>query len=88
MTKVLISDRTHPVLEERLRNAGFTVSVEPDHDYDSLIQAAQGCDGLVVRSKVNIDRPFIDAVLSSSPCQGEGDRPKGGGGVCKRSKIL
>ena len=83
MTKVLISDRTHPVLEERLRNAGFAVSVEPDHDYDSLIQAAQGCDGLVVRSKVIIDRNFIDAVLSSSPCQGEGNRPKGGGGVLK-----
>ena len=83
MTKVLISDRTHPVLEERLRSAGFDVSVEPDHDYDSLIRAAQGCDGLVVRSKVIIDRNFIDAVLSSSPCQGEGDRPKGGGGVLK-----
>ena len=64
MTKVLISDRTHPVLEERLRSAGFTVSVEPDHDYDSLIRAAQGCDGLVVRSKVIIDRNFIDACPS------------------------
>lgn len=83
MTKVLISDRTHPVLEERLRSAGFDVSVEPDHDYDSLIRAAHGCDGLVVRSKVIIDRPFIDAVLSSSPCQGEEDRPKGGGGVLR-----
>ncbi|MBO7100864.1 MAG: hypothetical protein J6V98_02430 [Bacteroidales bacterium] len=64
MTKVLISDRTHPVLEERLRSAGFDVSVEPDHDYDSLIRAAQGCDGLVVRSKVIIDRNFIDACPS------------------------
>ena len=64
MTKVLISDFTHPVLEERLRDAGFTVSVEPDHDYPSLIQAAQGCDGLIVRSKVVIDRAFIDAVPS------------------------
>ena len=64
MTKVLISDRTHPVLEERLRKAGFVVSVEPDHDYVSLIQAAQGCDALVVRSKVIIDRAFIDAVPS------------------------
>ena len=64
MTRVLISDRTHPVLEERLRSAGFEVSVEPDHDYNSLIQAAQGCDALVVRSKVIIDRAFIDAVPS------------------------
>ncbi len=64
MTKVLISDRTHPVLEERLREAGIEVSVEPDHDYHSLVHAAQGYDGLVVRSKVIVDRAFIDAVPS------------------------
>lgn len=61
MTRILISDRTHPVLEERLRQAGYHVSVEPDHDYQSLMAVAQGYDGLVVRSKVNIDRTFIDA---------------------------
>ena len=55
MTKVIIADRTHDVLEERLKEAGFEVRVEPDHDYESLVQAAQGCDGLVVRSKVIID---------------------------------
>lgn len=64
MTKVLISDRTHQVLDEKLLEAGFEVSVEPDHDYESLVQAAQGYDGLVVRSKVNIDRAFIDRVPS------------------------
>ena len=82
MTSILISDRTHPVLEERLRAAGFDVRVEPDHDYQSLRHAVQGCDGLVVRSKVIIDRAFIDAVCSS-PCQGEGVRPEGGGGVLR-----
>ncbi len=64
MTKILIADRTHDVLERRLQEAGFEVSVEPDHDYRSLAQAAQGCVGLVVRSKVNIDKAFIDAVPS------------------------
>ena len=64
MTKVLISDRTHEVLEQRLREAGMEVSVEPDHDYESLVRAAQGCDGLVVRSKVVIDHAFIDRVPS------------------------
>ena len=38
--------------------------MEPDHDYESLVRAAQGCEGLVVRSKVNIDRAFIDRVPS------------------------
>lgn len=64
MTKILISDRAHEVLEQKLRNAGFEVSVEPGHDYESLIAAAQGCDGLVVRSKVVVDRAFIDRVPS------------------------
>ena len=64
MTKVLVSDRTHPVLEERLREAGIEVSVEPDHDYNSLLHAVQGYDALVVRSKVIIDRAFIDGAPS------------------------
>ena len=61
MKRVLISDRTHPVLEERLRAAGLDVSVEPEHTYDTLLRAVQGYDALVVRSKVIIDRAFIDA---------------------------
>lgn len=64
MMRVLIADRTHEVLEQKLRDAGFEVNVEPDHDYDSLMRAAQGCDGLVVRSKVIIDKTFIDSVPS------------------------
>lgn len=64
MKRILISDRTHEVLPQRLREAGFEVGVEPDHDYESLIQAAQGYEGLVVRSKVIIDSAFIDRVPS------------------------
>ena len=64
MGRILIADRTHEVLEEKLREAGFVVSVEPDHDYESLVAAAQGCVGLVVRSKVIIDSKFIDRVPS------------------------
>lgn len=60
----MIADRTHEILPQRLCEAGFEVSVEPDHDYESLVQAAQGCEGLVVRSKVNIDSAFIDRVPS------------------------
>lgn len=64
MKKILVSDRTHEVLPQRLREAGFEVSVEPDHDYESLVEAAQGCEGLVVRSKVVIDSAFVDRVSS------------------------
>lgn len=62
--RILIADRTHEILPQRLREAGFEVSVEADHDYESLLRAAQGCVGLVVRSKVDIDSAFIDRVPS------------------------
>lgn len=62
MTRVLIADNTHPILEQSLREAGCDVCVQPDHNYESLLQAAQQYDVLVVRSKVDIDRRFIDAV--------------------------
>ena len=61
---MLIADRTHEVLAQKLREAGFAVSVEPYHDYESLVHAAQGYDGLVVRSKVIIDKAFIERVPS------------------------
>ena len=64
MTKILITDQTHEVLEQRLRSAGFDVSVELNHDYESLVRASQDCEGLVVRSKVHIDKTFIDRVPS------------------------
>ena len=61
---VLIADDVHPVMVERLRRAGLGVRVEPEHSYESLMAAAQGCEGLVVRSKVRIDRRFLDGVPS------------------------
>ncbi len=64
MTRILITDRTHEVLPQRLREAGFEVLLEPDLDREALLRAAQGCDGLVVRSKVIVDRAFIDACPS------------------------
>ncbi len=64
MTRILITDRTHEVLPQRLREAGFEVLLEPDLDREALLRAAWGCDGLVVRSKVIVDRAFIDACPS------------------------
>ncbi len=64
MTRILITDRTHEVLPKRLREAGFEVLLEPDLDREALLRAARGCDGLVVRSKVIVDRAFIDACPS------------------------
>jgi len=58
--KVLITDNVHPVLFERLQAAGITADLLPNATYDSILQRIDGYEGLVVRSKVIIDRNFID----------------------------
>ncbi len=58
--KVLITDNTHPVLRETLEGAGHQVTVETHVSYDSLLAEIQQYDALVVRSKIVIDRHFLD----------------------------
>lgn len=57
---VLITDSTHPVLVEKLEAAGHRCRVWTDCTYKSLLAEVQNYDALVVRSKIAIDRNFID----------------------------
>lgn len=57
---VLITDSTHPVLVEKLEAAGHCSRVWTDCTYESLLAEVQNYDALVVRSKIIIDRNFID----------------------------
>lgn len=57
---VLITDSTHPVLVEKLEAAGHRCCVWTDCTYESLLAEVQNYDALVVRSKIMIDRNFID----------------------------
>lgn len=57
---VLITDKTHPVLTEKLEAAGHQCRVWTDCTYDSLIEETRKYDAIVVRSKIVIDRNFID----------------------------
>ena len=58
--RALITDNVHPVLTQRLQSAGIDCVVNTQYEYNSLLQAIQEFDALVVRSKVTIDRHFID----------------------------
>lgn len=60
MKKVLITDNTHPILQHLLQEAGIGVDVVTNVDYATLMTMAHSYDGLVVRSKVMIDKPFIE----------------------------
>ncbi len=58
--KILITDKTHPVLWEKLKVAGFECQVQPDCTYNSLLEQIKEFDAIVVRSKISIDKNFID----------------------------
>ena len=58
--RILITDKTHPVLPDMLRAAGHEVIVDTTLDYDSLLARVSDYDALVVRSKIVIDRNFLD----------------------------
>ena len=58
--RILVTDKTHPVLPDMLRAAGHEVIVDTTLDYDSLLARVSDYDALVVRSKIVIDRNFLD----------------------------
>ncbi len=58
--RVFITDNTHPILKETLESAGHQVAVDSGVSYESLLSHIQEYDALVVRSKIVIDRNFLD----------------------------
>ena len=60
MKQVLVTDKTHPILCEKLQAAGYHCDVQADLSYNELLAIVNNYDALVVRSKVEIDRNFLD----------------------------
>ncbi|MCF0168837.1 MAG: phosphoglycerate dehydrogenase, partial [Bacteroidales bacterium] len=68
--KILITDKPHPVLVERLQYAGIQCDVREDSTYESALSMMPEYDGLIVRSRFEIDRNFIDHIGSRCQCIG------------------
>ena len=58
--RILVTDSTHPILHNLLRQAGHDVVEDTTLNYDTLLSVIPQYDALVVRSKIIIDRPFLD----------------------------
>lgn len=58
--KILITDKTHPALQQVLEADGHRVTVDTTPDYQRLLDCIAQYDALVVRSKISIDRHFLD----------------------------
>ena len=58
--KILITAPAHPLLMERLRLHGYEVMYEPAINYESLARSIADVEGLVVTTRIRIDKPMIN----------------------------
>ncbi len=59
---ILFTEETHPILTEKLTNAGFICRYFPELTKNKLIKTIHQYFGLITRSKFTIDKNIIDAV--------------------------
>jgi D-3-phosphoglycerate dehydrogenase len=58
--KVIITAPAHPYLAEQLQLHGYEVLYEPEISYDELKNKMAGVEGLVVTTRIKIDRTLIN----------------------------
>lgn len=61
MNKVIITGNSHPYLQDVLREKGFDVVYAPDISYDELITQAHDMTGLILTTRITVDKALIDA---------------------------
>ena len=59
--KVLIIDDVHAIITDGLKNAGFEVVDATKWNREKIISEVADAFGIVLRSRINIDREFVDA---------------------------
>ncbi len=60
MKKVIITAKTHEYLARALTEKGYTVQYSPLITYNELLASIDGAEGLIVTTRLAIDRPMID----------------------------
>jgi len=61
--KVLVTAPVHPQLIERLTAQGYAVEYEPAINYESLLTRISTVEGIVVTTRLPIDKAMIDAAV-------------------------
>jgi D-3-phosphoglycerate dehydrogenase len=60
MGKIIITAKAHDILAEKLRSKGMDVAYLPDITYEELKQIAGEAEGLVVTTRIRVDKTIID----------------------------
>ena len=58
--QILFIDSTHPRLPEKLSESGFICDYKPNMDTDKIKSIIPNYDGIIIRSKIKIDKSIID----------------------------
>lgn len=60
MKKIIITGKTHPYLMGTLQKKGFEVLYQPAITYDELSNAIHDAEGLVVTTRITVDKNLLD----------------------------
>ena len=62
MGKIIITAKAHEVLVAQFRKKGYEVLYLPEITYEELLSLADDAEGLVVTTRIKIDKAIIDKV--------------------------
>ncbi|MCS3796771.1 NAD(P)-dependent oxidoreductase [Niastella sp. OAS944] len=60
MKKVIITAKVHEWLTEQLQKKGFTIEYVPAVTYEELLNTIQEAEGLIVTTRIKIDKSMLD----------------------------
>src|SRR4051812_33281576 len=64
MKKLIITAPVHPHLIEKLTAHGYSLDYAPSISYEKLMEVIEEAEGLVVTTRIRIDRPMLDAATN------------------------
>jgi D-3-phosphoglycerate dehydrogenase len=64
MQKVIITAKVHDYLRERLTQKGYTIEYAPQISYEELAGSVADVEGLIVTTRLKIDRDILDKAAS------------------------